>query len=77
MTENKIENKIERITNATAKSYIQDGYILQNYEFNEISQLAIYHIKHSNGNSIKIIGDIIDRKISIYLNGKLNKTISL
>ena len=72
-----MEDKIERITKATAKSYIQDGYILQYYEFNEISQLAIYHIKHSNGNSIKIIGDIIDRKIYIYLNGKLNKTISL
>ena len=77
MTENKIENKIERIINATAKSYVQDGYKLQNYEFNEISQLAIYHIKHSNGNSIKIVGDTIDRKINIYLNGKLNKTISL
>ena len=77
MIENKIENKIERITNATVKSYVQDGYKLQNYEFNEISQLAIYHIKHSNGNSIKIIGDTIDRKINIYLNGKLNKTISL
>lgn len=77
MIENKIENKIERITNATAKSYVQDGYKLQNYEFNEISQLAIYHIKHSNGNSIKIVGDTIDRKINIYLNGKLNKTISL
>lgn len=72
-----MENKIERITNATTKSYIQDGYILQDYEFNEISQLAIYQIKHSNGNSIKIIGDIIDRKIYIYLNAKLNKTISL
>lgn len=72
-----MENKIERITNATTKSYIQDGYILQDYEFNEISQLAIYHIKHNNGNSIKIIGDIIDRKIYIYLNAKLNKTISL
>lgn len=72
-----MENKIERIANATTKSYIQDGYILQDYEFNEISQLAIYHIKHSNGNSIKIIGDIIDRKIYIYLNAKLNKTISL
>ena len=77
MIENKIENKIERITNAIVKSYVQDGYKLQNYEFNEISQLAIYHIKHSNGNSIKIIGDTIDRKINIYLNGKLNKTISL
>lgn len=72
-----MENKIERITKAATKSYIQDGYILQDYEFNEISQLAIYHIKHSNGNSIKIIGDIIYRKIYIYLNAKLNKTISL
>ena len=72
-----IENKIERITNATVKSYIQDGYKLQDYEFNEISQLAIYHIKHSNGNTIKVVGDIIERKINIFLNGKLNKTISL
>lgn len=77
MTENKIENKVERIANATTKSYIQDGYKLQNYEFNEISQLAIYHIQHSNGNNIKIVGDTITRKINIYLNGKLNKTISL
>lgn len=72
-----IENKIERITNATVKSYIQDGYRLQNYEFNEISQLAIYYIKHCNGNNIKIVGDTIENKINIYLNGKLNKTISL
>ena len=72
-----IENKIERITSATVKNYIIDGYKLLNYEFNEISQLAIYHIKHSNGNNIKIVGDTIERKINIYLNGKLNKTISL
>lgn len=72
-----IENKIERITNATVKNYIQDGYKLLDYEFNEISQLAIYHIKHSNGNKIKIVGDMIENKIKIYLNNKLNKTISL
>lgn len=72
-----IENKIERITNATVKSYIHDGYRLLNYEFNEISQLAIYYIKHCNGNNIKIVGDMIENKINIYLNGKLNKTISL
>lgn len=72
-----MENKIERITKATVKSYIHDGYKLLDYEFNEISQLAIYYIKHSNGNNIKIVGDTIGRKINIYLNGKLNKTISL
>ena len=72
-----MENKIERITKATAKSYINDGYKLLDYEFNEISQLAIYYIKHSNGNKIKIVGDTTDKKINIYLNDKLNKTISL
>lgn len=72
-----MEDKIERITKATVKSYIHDGYKLLDYEFNEISQLAIYYIKHSNGNNIKIVGDTIDRKINIYLNNKLNKTISL
>lgn len=72
-----IENKIERITNATVKNYIHDGYKLLDYEFNEISQLAIYHIRHSNGNKIKIVGDMIENKIKIYLNNKLNKTISL
>lgn len=72
-----MENKIERMTKATVKNYIYDGYKLLDYEFNEISQLAIYHIKHSNGNNIKIVGDTIERKINIYLNGKLNKTISL
>lgn len=72
-----IENKIERITNATVKNYIIDGYKLLDYEFNEISQLAIYHIKHSNGNKIKIVGDMIENKIKIYLNNKFNKTISL
>ena len=49
-----MENKIEHITKATAKSYIRDGYRLLDYEFNEISQLAIYYIQHSNGNKIKI-----------------------
>lgn len=72
-----IESKIERITNATVKNYIIDGYKLLDYEFNEISQLAIYHIKHSNGNKIKIVGDMIENKIKIYLNNKLNKKISL
>ena len=72
-----IENKIERITHTTVKNYIIDGYKLLDYEFNEISQLAIYHIKHSNGNKIKIVGDKIEEKINIYLNGKLNKTIIL
>lgn len=72
-----MENKIEHITKATAKSYINDGYKLLDYEFNEISQLAIYYIQHRNGNKIKIVGDTIAYKINIYLNGKLNKTISL
>lgn len=72
-----MENKIEHITKATAKSYISDGYKLLDYEFNEISQLAIYYMQHSNRNKIKIVGDTINSKISIYLNGKLNKTISL
>ena len=49
-----MENKIERITNATVKNYIHDGYKLLDYEFNEISQLAIYHIKNRNGKKIKI-----------------------
>lgn len=72
-----MENKIERIAKATVKSYINDGYKLQWYEFNEISQLAIYQIIHSNGNNIKVVGDVVDNKISIFLNGKLNKAISL
>ena len=72
-----MENKIERMTKATVKNYIYDGYKLLDYEFNEISQLAIYHIKHSNGNNIKIVGDTIEREIKIYLNNKLNKTISI
>ena len=72
-----MENKIERIAKATVKSYINDGYKLQWYEFNEISQLAIYRIIHSNGNNIKVVGDVIENKIKIFLNGKLNKTISL
>lgn len=72
-----MENKIERIAKATVKSYINDGYKLQWYEFNEISQLAIYHIIHSNGNNIKVVGDVMENKIKIFLNGKINKTISL
>ena len=72
-----MENKIERIAKASVKSYINDGYKLLDYEFNEISQLAIYHIIHSNGNNIKVVGDVIENKINIYLNDKLNKTISL
>lgn len=72
-----MENKIERIAKATVKSYINDGYKLQWYEFNEISQLAIYHIIHSNGNNIKVVGDVMEYKIKIFLNGKINKTISL
>lgn len=72
-----VENKIERIAKATAKNYALDGYRLLNYEFNEISQLAVYQMKHNNGNELKIIGDIIQKEINIYLNKKLNKTINL
>lgn len=71
------ENKIERVANATARNYALDGYRLLDYEFNEISQLAIYQMKHNNGNELKIIGDIIQKEINIYLNKKLNKTINL
>lgn len=71
------ENKIERVANATAKNYALDGYRLLDYEFDEISQLAVYHMKHTNGNELKIIGDIIQKEINIYLNKKLNKTINL
>lgn len=71
------ENKIERIAKATAKNYALDGYRLLDYEFNEISQLAVYQMKHTNGNKLKIIGDLITKEINIYLNKKLNKTIKL
>ena len=71
------ENKIERVANATARNYALDGYRLLDYEFNEISLLAVYQMKHTNGNELKIIGDIIRKEINIYLNKKLNKTINL
>ena len=71
------ENKIERIAKATAKNYALDGYRLLDYEFNDISQLAVYQMKHTNGNELKIVGDIIQKEINIYLNKKLNKTINL
>ena len=71
------ENKIERVANATAKNYALDGYRLLDYEFNEISQLAVYQMKNTNGNELKIVGDIIQKTINIYLNKKLNKTINL
>lgn len=71
------ENKIERVAKATAKNYALDGYRLLDYEFNEISQLAVYQMKHNNGNELKIVGDLITKEINIYLNKKLNKTINL
>lgn len=71
------ENKIERVANATARNYALDGYRLLDYEFNDISQLAVYQMRHNNGNELKIIGDLITKEINIYLNKKLNKTINL
>lgn len=71
------ENKIERVANATARNYALDGYRLLDYEFNEISQLAVYQMQHNNGNELKIIGDLISKEINIFLNKKLNKTIKL
>lgn len=71
------ENKIERVANATAKNYALDGYRLLDYEFNENSQLALYQMRHENGNELKIVGDTIKNQINIYLNKKLNKTINL
>lgn len=71
------ENKIERVANTTAENYALDGYRLLDYEFNETSQLAVYQMRHSNGNELKIVGDIIRNEINIYLNKKLNKTINL
>lgn len=71
------ENKIERVANATARNYALDGYRLLDYEFNENSQLAVYQMRHENGNELKIVGDTIKNQINIYLNKKLNKTINL
>lgn len=71
------ENKIERVANATARNYALDGYRLLDYEFNEISQLAVYQMRHNNGNELKIIGDLITKEINVYLNKKLNKAIKL
>ena len=71
------ENKIERVANATAKNYALDGYRLLDYEYNENSQLALYQMRHANGNELKIVGDTIRNQINIYLNKKLNKTINL
>ena len=70
-------NKIERIAKATAKNYAFDGYRLLDYEFNELSQLAVYQMRHNNGKELKIVGDILRNEINIYLNKKLNKTINL
>lgn len=71
------ENKIERVANATARNYALDGYRLLDYEFNEASQLAVYQMQHNNGNELKIVGDILENEINIYINKKLNKTINL
>lgn len=71
------ENKIERVAKATARNYALDGYRLLDYEYNENSQLAVYQMRHSNGNELKIVGDTIKNHINIYLNKKLNKTINL
>ena len=71
------KNKIELVANATTRNYALDGYRLLDYEFNEISQLAVYQMRHNNGNELKIIGDLITKEINIYLNKKLNKTINL
>lgn len=71
------ENKIERIAKATARNYALDGYRLLDYEFNENSQLAVYQMRHNNGNELKIVGDILENEINIYLNKKMNKTINL
>ena len=71
------ENKIERVAKATARNYARDGYRLLDYEFNEVSQLAVYQMRHNNGKELKIIGDLITKEINIYLNKRLNKTIKL
>ena len=71
------ENKIERVANATARNYALDGYRLLDYEFNENSQLAVYQMRHNNGKELKIVGDILENEINIYINKKLNKTINL
>ena len=71
------ENKIERVANATAKNYALDGYRLLDYEFNENSQLAVYRMRHDNGNELRIIGDLISKEINIFLNKKMNKSIKL
>ena len=71
------ENKIERIAKATAKNYALDGYRLLDYEFNEISKIKVYQMRHNNGKELKIVGDILRNEINIYLNKKLNKTINL
>lgn len=71
------ENKIERVAKATAKNYALDGYRLLDYEFNENSQLAIYRMRHDNGNELKIVGDTIRKEIKVYLNAKKNNTINL
>lgn len=71
------ENKIERVAYATARNYALDGYRLLDYEFNENSQLALYQMRHENGNELKIVGDTIKNQINIYLDKKLNKTINL
>lgn len=71
------ENKIERVANATARNYALDGYRLLDYEFYENSQLAVYKMRHDNGNELRIIGDLISKEINIFLNKKLNKSIKL
>ena len=72
-----MNSKVYYIALKAAKSYIYDGYHLDEYFMSERPPQSIYVLKHKNGNRIKVIGDELDEKVYIYLNGKPNKTIKI
>lgn len=68
-------SRTERNSINAAKSYIYDGYHLAQYYSIKTPLQWVYILRHPNDNEIKVIGDETDKKVYIYLNNKLNKTI--
>lgn len=71
-----MENRLNRLATKTAISYVHDGYRLYDYRIEESPPQYIYRLRHANENEIKVVADVIDKAIYIFLNGRLNKTIN-
>lgn len=77
MAKKQLSARVHHIAFVQAREYAKDGYKLLDYNCSEEQASTWYNLIHENGNRINITATEFDNTVTIYRNGKLNKTIKI